>query len=111
MKKMFLSLLLAGATSAAFAQTPATQGELTTTTTTVTKPARVQPEIEKPRSPQAVPLVPTEGAVQVALRTRRPLQMINPAAPARYGSAQEHAAHDPHDTGKPKGIVLWSFAF
>jgi len=112
MKKMLLSLLLAGATSAAFAQTPAGQGELTTTTTTIAKPSPTAPPgIERPRSPQAAPLVPTEGALQVAVRTRRPLQMVNPVAPARYGSGEEHATHDPKDTGKPKGIVFWSLVF
>ncbi len=114
MKKMFLSLLLAGAASAVFAQAPAGgQGELTTTTTTtIAKPAPAAPSgIEKRRSPQAVPLVPSEGALQVAVRTRRPLQMVNPLAPARYGSGQEHAMHDQKDPGKPKGIVLWSFTF
>jgi hypothetical protein len=112
MKKMFLSLLLAGATSAAFAQTPAGQGELTTTTTTIARPAPTAPPgIERKRSPQAVPLVPSEGAVQVAVRTRQPLQMVNPLAPARYGSGQERAMHDQKDPGKPKGSVLWSFVF
>jgi hypothetical protein len=47
----------------------------------------------------------------MAVRTRQPIQLINPAAPARYGSGQEHASHDPKNPGKPKGIVLWSFAF
>jgi len=47
----------------------------------------------------------------VAIKTRQPLQMVNPAAPARFGSGHEHASHDPKNPGKPKGIVLWSFAF
>ena len=110
MKKIFLSLLLAGATSAAFAQTPAGQGELTTTTVVRPAPTAV-PGIEKPRSPQAAPYVPTEGAVQLAIRTHRPIQLINPFAPVRYGSGQEHASHDPNDPGKPKGVVLFAWSF
>lgn len=114
MKKTFLTILLAGLTTAAFAQTPTGQGELTTTTgrgTGTNATGQIQTELGKPRPPQAAPLVPTEGAVQMAIRTRRPIQLINPAAPARYGSGQEHASHDPKNPGKPKGIVLWSFAF
>ena len=30
---------------------------------------------------------PTEGAVQMAIRTGRPMQLINPGAPAQYGNA------------------------
>jgi hypothetical protein len=47
----------------------------------------------------------------VAIRTGNPIQLINPAAPARYGNAQEHVSHDPKDPGKPKGIVLFAWSF
>ena len=108
MKKIFLSILLAAATSVAFGQG---QGELTTTTTTTTTTGEVQTTLPKPRPPSAAPIVPTEGAVQVAIRTGNPIQLINPAAPARYGNAQEHVSHDPKDPGKPKGIVLFAWSF
>jgi len=39
-----------------------------------------------------------------------PLQMINPAAPAKYGTAAEHVVIDPQ-TGKWKGIKLFTFNF
>ena len=108
MKKLFLSVLLATATSAAFGQG---QGELTTTTTTkTTTTGKLQTHLPNDR-PGAAAYVPTEGAVQVAIRTGRPLQLLNPAAPARYGTAQEHVSHDPNDPGKPKGIVFFSWNF
>ena len=69
MKKIFLSILLAAATSVAFGQG---QGELTTTTTTTTTTGEVQTTLPKPRPPSAAPIVPTEGAVQVAIRTGNP---------------------------------------
>jgi hypothetical protein len=108
MKKIFLSILLAVATSVALGQG---QGELTTTTKTTTTKGEVQTTLPKPRPPSAAPIVPTEGAVQVAIRTGNPIQLINPAAPARYGNAQEHVSHDPNDPGKPKGIVLFAWSF
>ena len=112
MKKIFLGILLATVTSLAFGQG---QGELTTTTTTATTATTATGDLRtvepKPRPPQAVPLVPTEGVVQVAIRERSPVQLINPAAPARYGSGQEHASHDPRNPGKPKGIVLFAWTF
>lgn len=106
MKKLFLTILLAAASSAALAQ------ELTTTTTTTTTTTgRIETELEKPRPPAAAPIVPTEGAVQLALRTGQPIQLINPAAPAEYGNAHERVSHDPNDPGKPKGIVLFAWTF
>ena len=109
MKKIFLSILLAAATSVALGQG---QGELTTTTTTTTtRTGELQTTLPRPRPPAAVPLVPTEGAVQVALRTGQPIQLINPAAPARFGNGQEHVMHDSKDPGKPKGIVLFAWSF
>jgi hypothetical protein len=110
MKKLFLSILLATATSVAFGQG---QGELTTTTTTTTRPTtsgQLGTQLPNGR-PGAVPYIPREGAVQVAIRTGRPLQLLNPLAPPRYGTAQEHTSHEPKDPGKPKGIVLFAWTF
>jgi hypothetical protein len=47
----------------------------------------------------------------MAIRTHRPIQLINPFAPVRYGSGQEHASQDPKDPGKPKGVVLFAWSF
>ena len=108
MKKTFLSILLAAATSVAFGQG---QGELTATTTTTVTTSELQTTLPKPRPPSAVPYVPTEGAVQVALRTGQPIQLINPAAPAEYGNGHDRVSHDPKDPGKPKGIVLFAWTW
>ena len=107
MKKLFLSVLLATVASVAFGQG---QGELTTTTTRPATKGELQKRLPNER-PGAVPYVPTEGAVQVALRTGQPIQLINPAAPAQFGTGHEHVSHDPKDPGKPKGIVLFAWTF
>jgi len=39
-----------------------------------------------------------------------PLQMLNPYAPAKYGTAAQSVVLDP-DTGKWKGIKLFEFFF
>ena len=106
MKKLFLSILLVTAASVTFGQG---QGELTTTTTPTTT-GKVQKQLPNER-PAAAPIVPTEGAVQLAIRTGEPIQLINPTAPARYGNAQERVSHDPKNPGKPKGIVLFAWSF
>ena len=114
MKKLLLSILLAMATSVAFGQG---QGQLTTTTTTTTTTAaaaatgKLETKYPKPRPPSAAPLIPNIGVVQVAIKEGHPLQMINPAAPARYGDGQDRTVHDPKDPGKAKGIVVFGWSF
>ena len=103
-KQLLISLLLAAATGLAFGQG---QGQLSTTT------GNVQIFVPK-ATPAPVHVLPgpvTEGAVQVAIRTGNPIQLLNPAAPAKYGTAHEHVTHDPDDPAKPKGIVLFALTF
>ncbi|MEO7168385.1 MAG: hypothetical protein ABI787_03600 [Spartobacteria bacterium] len=107
-KKLLVSMLLALSTGLAFAQG---QAELSTTTTTTTATGEVTTTLPKPRPPAAAPIVPIEGVAQAIIRHGQPLQMINPAAPARYGNAQDRVSHDPNDPGKPKGIVLFAWTF
>jgi hypothetical protein len=112
MKKLLLiSILFAASSGLAFGQgqLSTSTGTITTTTTTIAAPAPTVPETARP--PAAAPLVPTEGVVQVALRNGNPAQLINPLAPGRFGTAHEHATHDPKDPGKPKGIVLFAWSF
>lgn len=72
------------------------------------------PSITLPAQPSpAPPITPTArgGVIPTAIRNGNPLQLLNPAAPARYGNAQEHVTHDPQDPGKPKGIKLFEWTF
>lgn len=64
-------------------------------------------------SPAAPPAVPSArgGVIPTVARNRNPLQMLNPRAPARYGNSQQHITTDPHDPGKPTGIVLFAWKF
>lgn len=80
------------------------------TTTTIVKQGR-QPIIRN--TPPAVTVAPrTDGVVPRALRSGSPLQMINPLAPASYGSGSEtvrREANDPY--GRAQGIKLVSIEF
>jgi len=51
------------------------------------------------------------GVVPRATRGGNPLQMLNPRAPAKYGTAQESVTFDPYDPGKWKGIKFFTFLF
>jgi hypothetical protein len=46
-----------------------------------------------------------------ALRGGDPLQMLNPRAPAKYGTAGENVSLDPDVPGKGNGIKFFSISF
>jgi hypothetical protein len=46
-----------------------------------------------------------------AIRGGNPLQMLNPLAPAKYGTAEENVSLDPDVPGKWNGIKLFSISF
>jgi hypothetical protein len=48
----------------------------------------------------------TDGAVPRGIRGGNPLQMLNPLAPARYGTAAQSVILEPY-TGKWNGIKLF----
>jgi len=52
----------------------------------------------------------TEGVLARAARGGNPFQMLNPKAPAVYGTAEDNVFLDP-DTGKWKGIKLLTINF
>ena len=108
MKKLFAILVTMLISSAAFAQTY--------TAPVVTR--RV------PGPPKPAPPLPARapgGVVPRAGRGGNPLQMLNPAAPARYGTSQQSVAMKadlpgqrngkPEDPGKWNGIKLFEFYF
>jgi hypothetical protein len=51
------------------------------------------------------------GAIPRAIRGGHPLQMLNPRAPAKYGTAEENASLDPDLPGKVNGINFISISF
>lgn len=53
----------------------------------------------------------TYGGIAVQLlKTRNPLQLVNPAAPAKYGSAENNAMRDPI-RGRVFGLKIFSIEF
>ena len=54
----------------------------------------------------------TDGVVPRAIRSGNALQMINPAAPAEYGSGQDVTRHEVDDPNqRPQGIKLYAIEF
>ena len=51
------------------------------------------------------------GVIPRIIRGGDPLQMLNPFAPARYGTAEEDTVLDPDVPGQADGIKLLSVSF
>jgi hypothetical protein len=51
------------------------------------------------------------GVIARAIRSGNPLQMLNPLAPAKYGTAEENVVQDPDVPGKWDGIKLLGISF
>jgi len=51
------------------------------------------------------------GVIPRAIRGGNPLQMLNPFAPAKYGTAEENVSFDPDVPGKANGINFFSVSF
>ena len=51
------------------------------------------------------------GVIPRIIRVGDPLQMLNPFAPAKYGTAEEDTVLDPDVPGRADGIKLLSVSF
>ena len=51
------------------------------------------------------------GVIPRAIRSGNPLQMLNPLAPAKYGTAEEDVVPNPDVPGKWDGIKLLGISF
>jgi hypothetical protein len=94
--KKYISILLIALAATASAQTfrtPATKKNI--------KRAPTPPPIYKEN---------VQGVIPRAVRGGNPLQMLNPKAPAKYGTAAQSVILDP-DTGKWRGIKLFEIFF
>jgi len=66
---------------------------------------------KKPAPPPPIYRENVQGVVPRAVRGGNPLQMLNPKAPAKYGTWVESTSFDPNVTGKWKGIKLFEWIF
>ena len=105
---LILGLLLAATTASVSAQN-------------FTAPARTQ-KIERKKAPAPISRRDVTGVIPRAIRGGNPVQMLNPRAPARYGTAAQSVVYDPSYTrrtsindpnypGKWRGIKFFTLLF
>lgn len=102
MNGLFFRTLASAATliavSSIFAQQPGSDAGFI-----APKPKKVQVEdtvIEKP-APYDI-----NGVVAQAFKMKKPLELVNPLAPEKYGGSED-ISWDPDNPEKPKGIILF----
>jgi hypothetical protein len=105
MTKLVLLGVLILITNFVFGQSPS-QSPLHRKTFTAKTTNRPRPA----PSPPPMPKQNTEGVLARAARGGNPLQMLNPKAPAVYGTSEDNVYLDP-ETGKWKGIKLLTINF
>lgn len=100
MKRLIATAVAAMIASAAFGQT-------------YTAPVhpRNAPQPQRPKGPPPITSRDVGGVIPRAIRGGNPLQMINPAAPARYGTAEQSVLLKPDGSGKWNGIRLFAIFF
>jgi hypothetical protein len=72
---------------------------------------RAKPTSQKYKSPPVTPLGDVRGAIPRGLAGGNPLQMLNPKAPAKYGTWVDNTTFDQDVPGKWKGIKLFEIVF
>src|SRR5438132_6855296 len=73
---------------------------------------RVHVQASCGRSTCAIELRPQiRGVIPRLIQDGDPLQMLNPFAPAKYGTAEENTVLDPDAPGRGDGIKLLSVSF
>jgi hypothetical protein len=63
------------------------------------------------RPPTIGPKPDITGVIPRVIRGSNPLQMLNPFAPAKYGTAEENTVFDPDIPKRGDGIKLLSVSF
>jgi hypothetical protein len=67
------------------------------------KPKQQKVEEESTEKPAPYDI---NGVVAQAFKMKKPLQLINPLAPAKDGDGSENISWDPDHPEKPKGIII-----
>ena len=66
---------------------------------------------QQARQPAALSERNVSGVIPRAIWGGNPLQMLNPRAPAKYGTAEENVSLDPDVPGRGNGIKFVSISF
>ena len=98
MKTLIAAAAVILTASAAFAQT-------------YTAPVVTRKAPQARQRPAPITAREVDGVIPRGVRGGNPLQMLNPRAPARYGTAEQSVTFHPDVPGKWNGIKLFAITF
>jgi hypothetical protein len=75
------------------------------------KPFESRQHVRQTHRPVTLARPAVSGVIPTAIRGGNPLQMLNPFAPAKYGTVGENVSVEPDVPGKVNGIVFVSIPF
>lgn len=78
---------------------------------TFTAPLGRPPQPRQRGTPAPITARDVTGVVPRAIRGGNPVQMLNPRAPAKYGTAEQSVTLKPDGSGKWNGIKLFTINF
>ena len=70
-------------------------------------PNRPRPKVETTTVIEKPAPYDITGIVAQAFNMKKPLQLVNPLAPAKEGDGHDNVSWDPDKPEKPKGIILF----
>src|SRR5712671_3465546 len=107
MKKTTLTILMIAALAACDQASAVTSQHASSQSTTLVQ----RRHSVQSRRPAAEARPQVTGVIPRAIRIGNPLQMLNPLAPAKYGTAEENVLLDSDLPGKWDGIKLLGISF
>ncbi|MBM3856849.1 MAG: hypothetical protein FJ390_02665 [Verrucomicrobia bacterium] len=60
-----------------------------------------------PKKAEQESLIKLNGSLTQAVKSKQPWQVVNPLAPASYGTGEKNVSEDPDEVGRPQGLLLF----
>lgn len=60
-----------------------------------------------PKKAEQEPLIKLNGSLTQAVKSKQPWQVVNPLAPASYGTGEQNVSQDPDEVGRNEGLLIF----
>lgn len=60
-----------------------------------------------PKKVEQESLIKLNGSLTQAVKSKQPWQVVNPLAPASYGTGEQNVSQDPDEVGRNEGLLIF----
>lgn len=60
-----------------------------------------------PKKAEQESLIKLNGSLTQAVKSKQPWQVVNPLAPASYGTGEQNVSQDPDEVGRNEGLLIF----